>query len=327
MARSVNAFKIGVFALVCGMLIVGAFIWLEALTYFQATRTYVSYFNESVKGLQKDAVVNYLGVGVGHVASIGIAPDGRLVEVHISLKSDFQVDGTIAIQLREQGLTGLQYLEIDKAPENIDQLTPKINFPTKYPTLRSYPSDIEQLKLALQDLFQKLSSLDLKALTDSWTKTSELINNFIVQVVGEQQTGDLKATIVYLRKTAEASSALMQRISNAASQQGVNKGFQDLTATLAATRQASETLANQLKSLPPDVLKKISGQLGEAVTSGTSVFSNLNSKIGDSTALLQQDLQELKALLVRLNSVVESLKEQPNRIVFPSKEKEPFQKR
>ena len=326
MARTVSAFKIGMFALVCGLLIVGAFVWLETLTYFQNTRTYVSYFNESVKGLQKDAIVNYLGVGVGHVTYIGIAPDARLVEVLMSLKSDFQVDRTIAIELQVQGITGLQYLEITKAPENIDQLTPKISFPTKYTILRSYPSDIEQLKLALEDIYQKFSSLDLKGLTDSWTRTAELINNFLVQLGGETETGNFKDMIADLRKTANESATLMQRLSDAASQQGINKGFQDFTATLAATRQASETLAGQLKSLPPDVVGKISTQLGEAVASGNSVFTNLNTKIGDSTALLEQDLQELKVLLIQLNSLVGSLKEQPNRLIFPSKEKEPFKK-
>jgi ABC-type transporter Mla subunit MlaD len=327
LARTVNAFKVGIFALICGMLIIAAFIWLEALTYFEDTKNYVSYFNESVKGLQKDAVVNYRGVGVGHVTSIGLAPDARLVEVLIKLKSDFKVDQSVAIQLREQGLTGLRYLEIDTAPENIDQLTPKISFPTKYPILRSYPSEIEQLKYALQDIYQKFSSLDLKGLTDTWTRTAELINNFLVQLGGETGTGDIKEMIVSLKKTAQASAALMQRISNATTQQGVNKGFQDITATLAATRQASETLASQLKGLPPDVLNKLSRQLGDTMTSGSTVLSNLNQKVGDSTALLEQDLQQLKVLLTQLNSLVESLKEQPNRLVFPSKEKEPFKKR
>jgi len=315
------------FTLVCGMLIIGAFIWLEALTYFEDTTTYVSFFNESVKGLQKDAVVNYRGVGVGHVTRIGIAPDGRLVEVRISLKSDFRVDQTIAIQLRTQGLTGLSYLEIDTAPENIEQLTPKINFPTKYPVLRSDQSEIEQLKLALQEIYEKFSSLDLKALTESWTKTAEMINNFLVQLGGETGTGDIKEMMVHLRKTAKAADTVMERISNATSQQGMNKGFQDLGATLAATRQASETLANQLKGLPPDAFKKISTQLHDAVASGNTVFTNLNKTVGDSTAIVEQDLQQLKALLVQLNSLAESLKEQPNRLIFPSKEKEPFKKK
>jgi ABC-type transporter Mla subunit MlaD len=327
LARTVNPLKIGIFALICLMLIIGAFIWLRALTYFEDTKIYVSYFNESVKGLQKDAVVNYRGVGVGHVTFIGLAPDGRLVEVLIKLQSDFRVDQTIAIQLREQGLTGLQYLEIDNAPENIDQLTPRIQFPTKYPILRSYPSEIEQLKFALQDIYQKLSAIDLKALTDTWTRTAEMINNLLVQLGGETGTGDFSEMIVALRKTAQASAALLERISSAASQQGINKGFKNLSATLAATRQASETLASQLKGLPPDVLNKLSRQISEAVKSGNAVFTNLNTKIGDSSAMLEQDLQQLKVLFTQLNSLVESLRQQPNRLIFPSKQKEPFKKR
>ena len=133
MARTASPFRIGLFALICLALIAGAAIWLKAAFLFQKTKIYATYFDVSVKGLQKDAVINYRGVPVGRSMRWESHPDGRLIEVLMKLKADFKVDNTVAALLREQGMTGLRYLEIGAAPGDIEQFTPKITFPTKYP--------------------------------------------------------------------------------------------------------------------------------------------------------------------------------------------------
>jgi phospholipid/cholesterol/gamma-HCH transport system substrate-binding protein len=324
-ARKVSPFKIGLFALICLALIVGAIIWLKAAFWFQNTKIYATYFNVSVKGLQKDAVVNYRGVPVGRVASLGIAPDGRLIEVLINLRSDFRVGGNIAARLRDQGLTGLRYLELDSAPEEIDRITPKITFPTKYPIIKSYPSEFELLEIYLNNLYEKFSSLDLEGLTTSWQRTSALFNNVLTQLGGESREGDLKDTIASLKKASQNASVLMERVSRAASRERVDKGMQDLTATLASARKASDRLAQQLDSLPPGTLKRLSDQFGETLESGGHAFSNLGTKINESGGLLERDLQQLSTLISQLNSLVQSIKEQPNRLIFPIKQQqEPF---
>ncbi|MGC9965747.1 MAG: MlaD family protein [Syntrophobacteraceae bacterium] len=325
MARKVSPFKIGLFALICLALIVGAIIWLKAAFWFQNTKIYATYFNVSVKGLQKDAVVNYRGVPVGRVASLGIAPDGRLIEVLINLRSDFRVGGNIAARLRDQGLTGLRYLELDSAPEEIDRITPKITFPTKYPIIKSYPSEFELLEIYLNNLYEKFSSLDLEGLTTSWQRTSALFNNVLTQLGGESREGDLKDTIASLKKASQNASVLMERVSRAASRERVDKGMQDFTATLASARKASDRLAQQLDSLPPGTLKRLSDQFGETLESGGHAFSNLGTKINESGGLLERDLQQLSTLISQLNSLVQSIKEQPNRLIFPIKQQqEPF---
>ncbi len=328
MPRTVSAYRIGIFAIICGIITAAGFIWIGAYSYFKDTRTYAAYFNESVKGLTKDAAVNYRGVAVGHVTSVGVAPDGSLIEVLVKLNSEFRIDETVAMQLRQQILTGLSYLEIDTAPDNIESLSPRITFPTKYPVIRTYPSEMAQLKFALQNLYEKFNTLDLQSLTKSWTKAGELASNLLTQFGAGEQTGDLKTTISNLRKTTESSAAILERLNKAANDAGMTKGFSDFSATLNATRVASENLARQLSSLPPDVLKQLSAQLGQTVTTGGTLFSGLSKHVGESSVLLEQNLQQLKILLSQLNALVQGLKEQPNRMVFPSKEQpDPFEKK
>jgi len=326
--RTVSAYRIGIFAIICGIITAAGFIWIGAYSYFKDMRTYAAYFNESVKGLTKDAAVNYKGVAVGHVTSVDVAPDGRLIEVLLRLNADFRVDESVAMQLRQQILTGLSYLEIDTAPENSESLTPRITFPTRYSVIKTYPSEMAQLKFALQNLYQKLDSLDLKSLTERWTKAGELAGNLLTQFGAGGQNGDLREAIANLRKTAESSAAILGRLNKATGEAGMTKGFADLSATLTATRTATENLARQLSSLPPDVLKQLSIQLGHTVTTGGTLFSGLSKQVGESSVLLEQNLQQLKVLISQLNSLVQGLKEQPNRLVFPSKEQpDPFEKK
>jgi phospholipid/cholesterol/gamma-HCH transport system substrate-binding protein len=326
LARKISPFRIGLFALICVALTGGAAIWLKAALLFENTKIYVTYFTVSIKGLQKDAVVNYRGVPVGRVYAVDIAPDGRLIEVLMKLRADFRVDNSIATRLREQGLTGLRYLEIDTAPEDIEQLTPKITFPTKYPYIQSYPSELELLETGLHNLYEKLISLDLEGLTGSWKQTSESFNNILVQLgAGSGSQGDLKETIVALKKASQHSEALFGGLSNAMSKERVDKVMRDLTVTLASTRQASDRLRQELDTLPDGTLKRLSNEVGEAMKSGETVFSNLGTKIDESANLLEQDLQQVSTLIAQLNSFVKAIKEQPNRLVLPEKQaKEPF---
>ncbi|MGP8194680.1 MAG: MlaD family protein [Syntrophobacteraceae bacterium] len=255
-----------------------------------------------------------------------IAPDGRLIEVLMKLQADFRVDNTIVAHLREQGLTGLRYLEIGSAPEDTEQLTPKIAFPTKYPFIRSYPSELDLLEIGLQNLYTKLISLDLEGLTNSWKQTSSLFNSLLAQLGAESPGGgDLKETITALKNTSKHSEALFERLSRAASRERIDQAMQDLTGTLASARKFSEQLRQQLDALPPGTLKGLSDQFGETLQSGGAAFSNLGTKVNESADLLESDLQQLGALIAQLNSLVRNVKEQPNRLIFPGKQpQEPF---
>jgi paraquat-inducible protein B len=103
---------------------------------------------------------------------------------------------------------------------------------------------------------------------------------------------------------------------------------QDLTATLASARQASDKLKHQLDALPPGTLKRLSDQFGGTLQSGETAFSNLGDRVNESANLLELDLQQLGVVIARLNSLVESIKEQPNRLIFPGRQpEEPFKKR
>ncbi|MGC9196683.1 MAG: MlaD family protein [Syntrophobacteraceae bacterium] len=326
MARTVNPFKIGLFALICLGLIIGAVFWLKAALWFEKTKTYATYFNVSVKGLEKDAPVDYLGVPAGRVEKLRIGPDGRLVEVLLKLKASFKVDNNVCAQLHVQGLTGLNYLEIGPAPKDIDRLSPKIDFLSSYPVIRSYPSEIDILELRLHDVFAQFKSLDIQELADSWKKTSGLANNILLQLGADSpKNGDLKTTLVSLRHASQKAETLLATLSQAASPNEVNRGVKDLTATLASVKKITESLKMQLSTLPPGKLGKLANRFNKTLEAGNAVFSNMGDKIDNSAFLLDSDLREMGNLISQLKSFARLISLQPNSLVFPIKEpKEPF---
>ncbi|HWO09338.1 MAG TPA: MlaD family protein, partial [Polyangiaceae bacterium] len=72
MATGTNHYKLGLFVLL-GMAVALAFvITLGARNWNAATVRYVSYFDESVQGLEVGSPVKFRGVTVGRVAIIGV---------------------------------------------------------------------------------------------------------------------------------------------------------------------------------------------------------------------------------------------------------------
>ena len=121
-----------VFCLVMGAGL--AFIyWYTGYRGRQGAR-YVTYFSESVSGLVKESPVTYKGVPIGEIDKMGIAPDGKLVEVVFRVyDSDRKVlEKKMVTCLEHFGYTGLFVLGLEEMkPGDIDK-SPKIAFPTEY---------------------------------------------------------------------------------------------------------------------------------------------------------------------------------------------------
>ena len=78
MARKTSKFMIGLFVTIGILIGMVAVVWVGASKYFEKGATYVTYFDESVQGLQLDSAVSDRGVEAGRVEKIRVAPDNRL---------------------------------------------------------------------------------------------------------------------------------------------------------------------------------------------------------------------------------------------------------
>src|SRR6185295_8997508 len=118
MSTEAKKFRVCVFAIAALVIGVGGLIWIGASRIFEDTVPFVTYFSESVQGLDPGSSVKYRGVPAGRVKKISIAPDGNLIEVLMDVKPEFVWylvnDQSLRTQLQLSGITGLRYVEIEK---------------------------------------------------------------------------------------------------------------------------------------------------------------------------------------------------------------------
>ena len=299
MIRNINRFKLGLFILICVGIGIGSLVWIGVGQIFQPGKTYVAFFDTSVGGLATGAQVSCLGIKVGRVVSYGLAPNNMLVRVVLKLRPDFKVDHSFAVSLAQRGITGQSYLDISKAPANIDQITPKVTFPVKYPVIPTKPGELTSIEQALKKLYQKIEGMDLQAMVATWTQTARDADAVL-------SDPDIQETLKNALKISQDLKRIMGTLGEKGTQEELKKSLSDLTRTLAATQKTTESLAAELGAIPKGSLAKLTRDMDQTV------------------AASQETLFHLRQLISELKELAETLRQQPGKILTEPEEAQPF---
>lgn len=312
MPRKVSPFYVGVFITVT--LALGALItfWVGFSQLFEKKRMYVSYFSESVKGLQKDATVNYLGVPVGRVQKIGIAPDGRLIEVVLAISQDFIVDDSLVVRLREQGITGLRFLEITKAPSDTEKLTPAISFTPPYPVIRSYPSEMQAIKDALEQLYGKIASIDFEGIVRNMTETASSVQRIL-------SSPDMEKSIKAIAISAQNIQEFSEDLRRSLKRQPPEKILKSADEFLKEARNATSTINSKLGAFDVSNLNKSLNAVNANIETTQKTMIDLDQHLTTTLIETQKVLKELQA-------AVEEIKREPGRLLVNPEQEDPFRK-
>lgn len=156
-----------------------AIIWLGMSRYLEKGRFYAAYFDESVQGLSKDSPVKYRGVSIGRVENIKVAPDAKLIQVLLKLETNQTLDRSIVAQLKDVGITGSMFVELDRKKKSEPDRSPPITFPSEYPIVASKPSELSELLRGLDDVLNHITTIDLKGISDKLKLTLDNVNLMI----------------------------------------------------------------------------------------------------------------------------------------------------
>ncbi|MCK4991704.1 MAG: MCE family protein, partial [Bacteroidales bacterium] len=170
-----NKFKLGLFFSIGVFLTIFLIFWLSGGLREKQTTTYVSYYSWSVQGLNEGSSVMYNGVSIGRVASIDIAPDGRLVEVIMKIRSDFSVDTTIVAVMQLVGITGLRVINLSADTTRTLQPVP-YNFEVEYQIIPVGEGAIQTVTTTLTRITEIIHEVDFKNLSDQFTLLLENTN-------------------------------------------------------------------------------------------------------------------------------------------------------
>ncbi|MGB6066016.1 MAG: MlaD family protein [Desulfomonilaceae bacterium] len=253
MSTQADKFKIGLFVVSSLFVAVVLIIWLGASHLFESTQEAVAYFTESVQGLEVGSSVKFRGVPVGRIRAIRMAPDGRLVEVMLSLDKNFKISGDLGIKMDLMGLTGLKYLEMDRFRPNQQKEHIVLDFKPRYPVIPTYPSDIRELGTALESIFQKVKDVDLAQISDNMLRVTSRLDTILsdpkLDTIGANAAGTLFEVRQAARKVNEeiSRSQLSKVITRTFDKAG--EFFQESTATTRSADRLIRRADNNLNNL------------------------------------------------------------------------------
>jgi len=287
-----NHWKLGLFVLVGVGVMLGSLFWLGARRLRRESFPAITYFDESVQGLDVGSPVKFRGVTVGTVSDITVAPDHR----HVQVTADMYVDSLVRlgliehapkkgeefaspnwrVQLASAGITGVRFIQTDYFdPERYP--LPQLSFEPPWNYVPSVPSTLKNVEEAAVELLNRLPALADRAkdtLADV-RKTLGTVDRFANELAADD--GSFNAALHELRTTTarvgkalddaelgRTTSAFRDTASSIGQAAGsVSDSRAELQASLIALREALESVRALADSLERDPSVLVRGPHGD----------------------------------------------------------------
>ncbi len=276
-------FFVGIFMAGGISLAVVAIIWLGMNHFLEKGQFYAVYFGESVQGLKPDSPVKYRGVAIGHIERISLAPDSRLIEVILNIESDIKLEENMVAQQKAVGITGSKFIELDLMNDSMEASFPNLKFPTEYLVLASRPSNISELFRGIDDIVQKLNTLDIVGISDRLKTTLDHLSQTLNDIDARGISNDIKTSLANINEGFDPARWGKLTI-------GLEKNVNALEKTIYSTN---------------NLMEKASGLVDMAGVD----FSNLSRHL----TVIGQNLEKTSG---NLDNLLEQLSDHPSQLLF-----------
>lgn len=293
MSRKKPLFTVGLFVVIGTLIGVSIIIWVGASKYFLKGDTFVTYFEESVQGLQMDSRVKYRGVDVGWVTKIDLAPDNKLVEVTMKINLQGDMSNTVVAKLEMAGITGLVFVGLEQTKPSYAKLTPKIHFPTNDPVIPSIPSDMQKIFSGIYSVVEKANQLDFKGISDQIKSTTKTIETFM----GDSK---MKGMVTSLANAAANLENMSNKINTMLEKEGVVEDMlKDARDVIAGAKKAVENVNKEISALNIADTADKANRLVDHAARRTQVVA---TEMQITSENLRRASETLENLLNRLNA-------------------------
>ncbi len=275
MSARANPTAIGLFLVgALAIAVVGTAV-LASATWFQNRTTFVSYFSESVNGLENGAPVKFQGVPVGTITAINIQIDQRDESFQVPVEYEIDVPrlttprGTYVnlgdtLVLREQiskGLraqlqmesmvTGVLYLELsyrsDSTPPQLEpRATPWPEIPTTPSLMAAIGGGAGSLLAEMMKILNRVNGLladvNMREINVAVVKSAQAVEKLVSTPEMQATLRQLPATTAQLNRTLAETERLAARASKAIDplQQQMTGVSTEALASLQALRRTLE---------------------------------------------------------------------------------------
>ncbi|HEX3035987.1 MAG TPA: MlaD family protein [Thermodesulfobacteriota bacterium] len=272
MSRKANYYKIGVFVIIGFIIIVAGIIVFGAGKFFRKKDTIETYFDQSVQGLNVGAPLKLKGVPIGSVSDISfvfnhykteynyvlvraeIYPDmvgprlsrgGILDEEQRKKLVTRMIQKGLRLELSSQGITGVAFLNmVQLDPERYPKLP--IDWKPEYLYIPSSPGTLTLITEAIEDLTQKIGTIDIKAITDKidqlLTTTNKAVEDAQIATVSQ----DIQKLLVSLESNSESLHSILEG-------KEIRQSLKDFARTMEKVNAASEELPRTISELSKSI--------------------------------------------------------------------------
>jgi paraquat-inducible protein B len=280
-----NHWKLGLFVVTALATVVGVTFWVGSNLFQRESFEAISYFDESVQGLEVGSPVKWRGVTVGTVRNLTVAPDGR----HVQVTSDIFVDALerlgleqpkpggafidprLRVQLASAGITGIRFLQTDFF-DPARHPPPELPFAPPWNYVPSTPSTLKSVEASVLEILNRFPAVEGQAeeALAALRRTLASVDGLVAMLQAED--GAFNDLLVQLRSTAARLERALEeaelgtttaslrstsgRVGEAAA--GVTDAREELAAILVSLREALESvraLADSLERDPSTLLR------------------------------------------------------------------------
>jgi phospholipid/cholesterol/gamma-HCH transport system substrate-binding protein len=299
MARRASTFAIGLFVTIGIVIGVSIIVWIGASQYLEKGTMYVTYFDESVQGLQRDSSVKYRGVEVGRIVKIGVAPDNKLIEVvmKINLRDDL-ARNTVA-QLKAVGITGIVFVELDQQQPDALKLSPQISFPAEYHVIPSRPSETKQILSGIYEVIEKINHVDFRGISEKIKTTAQSADEFFAG-------GQMKRVMSNLESSTAALDKSMKRLDKIMAEGNLGEAIAEARQALAEAHSLLAKLNSEVKDM----------RLKDTAVKANQVMDALGRTARTSAVDIQTTTENLRRASETLDRLLERIEANPSDLFF-----------
>jgi paraquat-inducible protein B len=326
--------RVGALILLGLALLVAFLLFLASGNFGVRAEVFETYVEESVQGLDVGTPVRFRGVAIGRVTQIGLVaaeyerPRGtpfaqafQLVLIRFAIDLDRvgevpSLDDAIRLGLRariaSQGITGVNYLELDFLPP--DRYPPRpVPWEPRYPYLPAAPSTVAQVTNAAEALVARLQQIDFEGFVANLT-------GLVSELRGELSNGDLSralaeaaATLAALREVVQGAELAATVGEVRAAAQAV-RGAGDAAEALVAGPEVRGMVVSAGQAAGE--LRTAMARLPQAVAALEATVRAARAATTDAQADLVPILRDLRAAASNLRDTTELLRRSPSQALF-----------
>jgi phospholipid/cholesterol/gamma-HCH transport system substrate-binding protein len=305
MSTPTNHWKLGLFVVVGFVLSGTTVFYLGARSLKKEVVSYQTFYDESVQGLEVGSSVKFRGVTIGNVSAIGVAPDGRHVDVTSDLavkdltelglgegigkSARIRVPPDLRAQLASQGITGVKFLQVDFFDVK-DNPVPVLPFPVPENYLPAAVSTMKNLEDAVVRAVDRLPEV-----ATNIAKVTDQISRLLDDVESKKLPENAALTIKQANNILDDLQKTVKQLNAGRLSSEAQKALANLNTTIVRANAMIEHIDGDKGLLAS--AERASGAVGDVAAGARGVGQELGETL--------RDIQEVTASIQRVADALE----------------------